>query len=172
MKRISRTSAARPEWTLRAMSGQQRPRHSAGRRSRSDSGARPGPAATTTLLTLMLNFSDTASLSRRGIRAGRCGGRSADCVTRARRPSPTALQPHRCPQVRGDIDGLAVFGVEVVDAARAIADDLAHDAGHSKINPQPHHSAGHCQRRPSIPWPAQDHYREGDRPKWALQCRA
>ncbi len=45
-------------------------------------------------------------------------------MTRARRPPRYSLTA--VPQVRGDIDGLAAFGVEVVDAARAIADDLAH----------------------------------------------
>ncbi len=45
-------------------------------------------------------------------------------MTRAGRPPRYRLTA--VPRVRGDIDGLAAFGVEVVDAARAIADDLAH----------------------------------------------
>jgi len=43
---------------------------------------------------------------------------------------------------------------------------------HRRSTLKPHHSAGHCQRRPSMPRPGHDHYPEGDRPEWALQCRA
>jgi len=170
MKRISRTSAARPEWTLRAMSGQQRPRHSAGRRSRSDSGARPAPGGDHDAADLDVEL----QRYRLPLTTRHSGEPLRRPISRLRDSGlpPTALQPHRCPQVRGDIDGLAVLGVEFVDAARAIADDLEHDAGHSKINPQPRHSAGHCQRRRSLSRPGHDHYREGDRLEWALQCRA
>ena len=40
----------------------------------------------------------------------------------------------------------------------------------SALNPTT--PAGHCQQRPSMPRPGHDHYPEGDRPEWALHCRA
>jgi hypothetical protein len=64
--------------------------------------------------------------------------------------------------------GLQVFGSDLFD-------DRIHEAlAHGVISEAEHDTllATHMYGCPSMPRPGHDHYPEGDRPEWALQCRA
>jgi hypothetical protein len=70
--------------------------------------------------------------------------------------------------------GLTVLGEQGPRQAVAGSMFVAPRGHRSTITTPSAHAALRAgrQRRPSMPRPGHDHYPEGDRPGWALQCRA